>query len=64
MILGVAIYRRCAELGHGMGRGDLGPNEGRALTAKAWRSHKLRAQLHVVVGVHVDARQGLVTMAG
>jgi hypothetical protein len=32
------------------------------MPAKAWGSHRLWAQLEVVVGVHVDAREGVVAI--
>ena len=63
MISRVAIYRGCPKLGHRVGRGDLSPNTGRTLAAKAWRSQKVCAQVQVVVGVHVDAREDLVVIA-
>ena len=59
MIFGFAVYGGCSNLGH---RGDFAPHEGRALPAKAWGSHRLRAQLEVVVGVHVDSREGVVAV--
>ena len=62
MIFRFAVYGGCPNLGQRVRRGDFAPHEGRALPAKAWGTHRLRAQLEVVVGVHVDSREGVVAV--
>jgi hypothetical protein len=59
MIFRFAVNGGCSDLGYRVGRGDFAPKEGRAMPAKVWGSHRLRAQLEVVVGVHVGAREGV-----
>jgi hypothetical protein len=58
----IAVYGGWPDLGHRVGRGDFAPGEGRALPVKVGGSHRLGAQLEVVVGVHVDSREGVVAI--